>query len=154
MNNYTPGRDFSIASYAPTTAGNPTVLNNNINLSNVTATVNGPNAHSSDITGKFQVANMPFASLYRVSGIIGLSGQIGRPTTIEASIRKTDPNNQSTNAHIVHGLSIITTAGSIANVASTFQDITAMLPVQDCFAYMPSGGSYLVSPYCDRGIPA
>ena len=143
MNPYTPGRNFSLTSYAPTTAGDTNVIGNAINISNVTATILGPNAHTADITNKFQIIPLPFLPLYSVTGIIGLSGQIGRPTTLTGSIRKTDPNAQSSNAHIIHGLSIVTTAGLVANLASTFQDIININPIQDCFAYLPNGGSYL-----------
>ncbi len=152
-NNYTPGRSFSLSSYAPTTAWDPNVLGNNISIWTVSVDVSWPNAHSADITGKFQTTNITFLPLYRVIGIIGLSGQIGRPTTITGAIQKTDPSGASSNAHIIHGLSIVTTVGWVANVASTFQDTTGINPIQDCFAYLPSGWSY-GSPYCDRGISA
>jgi hypothetical protein len=141
INSYTPGRKFSISSYAPTSAGDPNILNQTIKLTNVRVNVTEPlNSYSTPITIKFNQTPLPFLPLYKVTGIIGLSGQIGRPTTIEASIRKTDPENKSSNAHIIHGLSLVTTVGSVANIASTFQDIIA--PGSDCFAYLPSGGSY------------
>ncbi len=151
-NAYTPGRSFSLSSYAPTTAWDPNVLGNSINIWNVSVDISWPNTHSANITAKFQTTDIAFLPLYRVTGIIGLSGQIGRPTTITGAIQKTDPSGESSNAHIIHGLSIVTTVGWVANVASTFQDITGINPIEDCFAHLPSGWSYGVSPYCDRGI--
>jgi hypothetical protein len=160
-----PSQLLRVTSYAPTTAGNPNIIDNNIRILSVTGSViaRGTGRNSGNIgewdfdaTSLFNRDNLVFRPLYTVSALSGFADiQMGRPTPLSASISYANPNNVTLNdVHVIHGLSISALGPSlIPNTIATFQDFTDV-GGNDCIAYNDDQTSAysIVNGFCNRGV--
>lgn len=137
---------LSIKSYAPTSAWNNFILDNDVRVSDFEVTVTWYGSWVTDLTSVIHTGNLIFTPLIEVKKIDDLSNiQMWRPTVFTWTISKNDPNNYSKNAKIIHALSIWN------NLLSTFQNFNATSPANECVATTIIWGiSNGYSGYCNR----